>query len=340
MSNNYESYADVLESYMIAEEGILSGIKSVGKMAWKGLLRIIEIIKNGLNHIREKLRNLLSRKKKNNSKESKKEAINRLEEEKAKLQERLNALTAKTTDTYNKLNAENTKLRNDIKNRNEDVYWEKRKNYQNTANKNAAIARLKEEIAKKDEQIKSLKEQKDSMKYASFDSMCMKFISHVSMQINKANTALPRVISEAKKYDAQISNDDDAAESIYDKIEASVPTKSSGIWTNLYRSIKGSLPYVREDKRYIEFNSTLGRGFELLVTQGTATIDLLEKMVKEMKESDDNKPRTMYHWIISKITRDDGFIGMVQSSVSLANEILDCYSAHGVRYSRTVHDAI
>ena len=42
MSNNYESYADVLESYMIAEEGILSGIKKAGGFIFKKLKTIID----------------------------------------------------------------------------------------------------------------------------------------------------------------------------------------------------------------------------------------------------------------------------------------------------------
>ena len=44
--SNYESYADVLESYTIAEEGILSGIKKAGGFVFKKLIGIIrELIK-------------------------------------------------------------------------------------------------------------------------------------------------------------------------------------------------------------------------------------------------------------------------------------------------------
>ena len=347
--SNYESYADVLESYMIAEEGILSGIKAVGKMAWKGLLRIIEIIKTGLNHIREKLRKLLSRKKKNTSKESKKETINRLEEEKTKLEEKLNTLTAKTTDTYNKLNAENTKLsdenkklRKDIKDRDEDSYFEKRRNYQNITNKDAAIARLKEEIAKKDKEIKSLKAGIDSWKkdssYANFEKLCMTFISHVSMQNNKAYTALPKLINEAKKYDG-VESRRDILHEFSDKIEASVPTMASGNWSNIYKTIKYSyLPAVRENKKYIEFRQDIGRGFELLDSQCTQTIALLEKTVKELSASKDNNIALNY--IIMYISKEEGFIDMLRSSVSLSNKILDCYVSHDAHYMRTIHDAI
>ena len=365
--NNYESYADVLESYMIAEEGILSGIKAVGKMAWKGLLRIIEIIKTGLNHIREKLRKLLSRKKKNTSKESKKETINRLEEEKAKLEEKLNTLTAKTTDTYNKLNDENTKLsdenkklRKDIKDRDEDSYFQKRHNYQNITNKDAAIARLKEEnsknitnkdavitglkeeIAKKDKEIKSLKAGRDFWKedssYTNFERLCMTFISHVSMQNNKAYTALPKLINEAKKYDG-VESRRDIIFKFSDKIEASVPTMASGGWSNTYKTIKYSyLPAVRENKKYLEFRQDIGRGFELLVSQCTQTIALLEKTVKELSAAKDNNIALEY--IIMNISAEEGFIDMLRSSVSLSNEILDCYVSHDAHYMRTIYDAI
>ena len=345
--NNYESYADVLESYMIAEEGILSGIKAVGKMAWKGLLRIIEIIKTGLNHIREKLRKLLSRKKKNELKESKKETINRLEEEKAKLEERLNTLTAKTTDTYNKLNAENTKLsdenkklRKDIKDRDEDSYFEKRRNSQNIVEKDAVIARLKEEIAKKDKEIESLKESKDSQKmdrlYADFEKQCMTFISHVSMQNNKAYTALPKLINEAKKY-ADVESRRDIPYQFYDKINAAVPTMASGGWSHLYKTIKHNyLPSVRENKKYIDFKQDIGRGFEILVSQCNQTIQLLEKTVKELSANDN----VALSSIITHISAEEGFIDMLRSSVSLSNEILDCYVSHGASYMRGVYKAI
>ena len=342
--NIYESYADVLESYTIAEEGILSGIKTVGKIAWKGLLRIIEIIKTGLNHIREKLRKLLSRKKKNEPKESKKETINRLEEEKAKLEERLNALTTKTADTYNKMNAENTKLSDENeklrKDKKESEYWLKKLNSQNIVEKDAVIARLKEEIAKKDKEIESLKESKDSQKmdrlYVDFEKQCMTFISHVSMQNNKAYTALPKLINEAKKY-ADVESRRDIPYQFYDKINAAVPTMASGGWSHLYKTIKHNyLPSVKENKKYIDFKQDIGRGFEILVSQCNQTIQLLEKTVKELSANDN----VALSSIITHISAEEGFIDMLRSSVSLSNEILDCYVSHGVSYMRGVYKAI
>ena len=69
--SNYESYADVLESYMIAEEGILTGIKKAGGFIFKKLMGIIkELIK--------KVKELIGRFKKSGNKMSKKELIERL----------------------------------------------------------------------------------------------------------------------------------------------------------------------------------------------------------------------------------------------------------------------
>ena len=46
--NNYESYADVLESYMIAEEGILSKVAGAAKFIFKHFIEIIRNLKKAL----------------------------------------------------------------------------------------------------------------------------------------------------------------------------------------------------------------------------------------------------------------------------------------------------
>ena len=47
MENVY-SYADVLESYMIAEEGFGDAIKKAGKFVGKALYAVIRLIREGL----------------------------------------------------------------------------------------------------------------------------------------------------------------------------------------------------------------------------------------------------------------------------------------------------
>ena len=175
----------------------------------------------------------------------------------------------------------------------------------------------------------------------------MTFIALVSQQSNKAYTALPKLVAEAKKYDNKPRKDiydpDDESLDGYDfytKIQSSLPTMGSGQWSYLYKSLKYNyLDSLKHDAGYLEFSGNIGRGFENLVKESNKTIEYLENMVKDMNNNGaENNPA--YKIIIREITTKEGFIPMLQSSVNLANEILNCYTTHNVHIIHTVHDSI
>ena len=54
--NNYNSYADVLESYIIAEEGFMDKVKDAGKFVWKKLKDMINILIGKIKDLIGKIR--------------------------------------------------------------------------------------------------------------------------------------------------------------------------------------------------------------------------------------------------------------------------------------------
>ena len=66
MSNNYESYADVLESYMIAEEGIISSavkgaVSGLFTVVMRAINKLIEVIGNIRRKLRDSIRNTVDK---------------------------------------------------------------------------------------------------------------------------------------------------------------------------------------------------------------------------------------------------------------------------------------
>jgi len=366
------NYADVLESYIIydiAEEGFGEAIKKAGKFVGKVLLSIIQAIKRVLQGMVNKLRQLASRKN-GNKKESKNDLIERLDMEnrekanKIQMLERALKNQKDTTIMWEEAYKERSDRaakdgeRNlkELRQRNEELYSAnkendslKKDNSKLSEKKEKAtklIADLKKEIAANKEKIESIKKNANTEStYAKFRKTCLTFISHVTQQINKAYTVLPKLVAEAKKFDGadrkslHESKDGSYEDTFIDKRDSDLPTMASGNWSYLYKSLKFSyLPKVKENGGYLEWNYDIGRGFEILVKQATQTIEYLEKMVRDMNNGAENNPA--YKNIIQNITKDNGFIEMLRSSINLSNEILTCFVTHDKMIIHTIHDAI
>lgn len=210
------------------------------------------------------------------------------------------------------------------------------------------IASLKKQIADNEAKMEDAKNiEKKKSYYDKFQNTCMTFIALVSQQSNKAYTALPKLVAEAKKYDNKSRKDLDDRDDefpggydFYSKLQSFLPTMGSGQWSYLYKSLRYSyLDSLKQDAGYLEFSSGIGRGFENLVKESNKTIEYLENMVKDMNNRG-AKNNPAYKIIIREITMKEGFIPMLQSSVNLANEILNCYTSHNVHIVHTVHDSI
>ena len=342
MENVY-SYADVLESYMIAEEGFGDAIKKAGKFIGKALLSAIQFIKKAIQAMINKIRQIASRK--NSKKESKKDVIARLEKENeakaSKIKMLEDALRGKDTELSKK--SEEVKL---IKSTNEFIGKHNdelsKRNVKLSEKKERAtqmIAKLKKEIAR-NEEIKAKMDEDflNKNEIEQFKKVALSFVAHVSTQVNKAYTALPKLISSAKKFD-NTNDDDERIWKFLEEIESSLPTMSSGSWSSLYKKLKyNMIPEVKKDKSFIEWSGALGRSFEILIKQSLATVEYLEKMVKDI--SDESKTNKVYKSIISGITKSEGFIDMLKHSISLSNEILSCFEMHNELITHTIHDAV
>ena len=349
-------------------EGLTDKIKSAAKFIGKSLLAILRAIKSVILKIVEKIRALKSRKTKN---ESPKEAAARLAKENE-------ALKVKLSELESNLSAEkfqNEDLKYRMK-RNDDFYDESKKDMhddyermynlaKSESNKNKdltkkneelktkhdkatkMIASLKKQIAENDAEIASIKKaNQNKTYYENFRNTCVKFIALVSQQTNKAYTVLPKFVEKAKKYDNKVRkdilNDEDSTfeGGFFVELQSALPTMQSGSWSYLYKTLKYKyLEDVKKDPKYLEFTSDIGRGFEELVKESTQTITYLEKMVNDMNNTGaENNPA--YKMIISDIMEAEGFIGMLQSSINLSNEILNCYVAQNNHIIHTVHDSI
>ena len=367
------NYADVLESYIIydiAEEGFGEAIKKAGKFVGKVLLSIIQAIKRVLQGMVNKIRQLASRKN-GGKKESKNDMIERLSQENDEKTRKIQMLerALKNQKADSEMWEEAYKERSDraakdgernlkeLRQRNEELYSAnkendslKKDNSKLSEKKEKAtkmIADLKKEIAANKEKIESIKKNANTeSNYDEFKKASLKFISHVTQQINKAYTVLPKLVAEAKKFDGanrkalHESKDGSYEDTFIDKRNLDLPTMHSGNWSYLYKTLKFSyLPKVKEDKGFVKWDGEVGRGFEILIKQANQTIEYLEKMVKDMNNGGgENNPA--YKNIIQNITEDDGFIDMLRTSINLSNEILNCYVAHGERIIHTIYDAI
>ena len=341
------NYADTLESYLIpAEEGFMDGLKKVGKFIGKTLMTIIQLIRKALQSLISKIRELGSRR--NEKRESPKEAISRLEKENAELKNKIDYLERSLKD-------EHDAHQKDIRRAVSEILKDDKKINQLSDKKERAskmIADLKKQIEANDANMEAYKNSvKNESLYEAFQKTCLQFISHVSTQINKAYTVLPKFVADAKKYDGkskkELFDDDDDLDyafdrDFYSRLQSSLPTMSSGQWSYLYKSLRFSyLKRVQENPGYIKWDgSTLGRAFEILIKQSNQTIDYLEKMVKDINANEGSQNNPAYHYIISEITRDEGFIPMLRSSISISNEILMCFKTHDKYIIHTIHDAI
>lgn len=341
-----QNYADALESYLIpAEGGLMDKLKSAGKIIGKTLMAILQAIKKAIVLMATKVRELLSRK--NDKKESPKDAVNRLQSENDELKARIRQLEEDEQWQRDRANANEKKVHDtQVKMIKEVIKVEDKKE---RASK--MIADLKKQIESNEDKMEAYKKaEKNRDLYNRFQNAALTFIGHVSTQINKAYTALPKLVAEAKKYENKSRKDlhDDEYESdedyvydrgFYSKLQAALPTMSSGSWSYYYKTLKYSyLKRVQEEPGYLNFGGDMGRGFEVLIKQCTETIQYLEKMVKDINSGSENNPA--YKMIISEITRDEGFIHMLRSSINISNEILNCYKTHDKMIIHTVYDAI
>lgn len=350
-------------------EGLTDKIKSAASFIGRGLMEILRAIRRVLGIIINKVRALLSKK---GSKESPKDMVARLTKENEELKAKLSNLES----DFKSEKSQNEYLKEDMK-RDQDFYDESKKSMQKDfdnmyhlakdyqskskdlekknekleSKKDRAtkmIASLKKQIADNEAKMEDAKNiEKKKSYYDKFQNTCMTFIALVSQQSNKAYTALPKLVAEAKKYDNKSRKDLDDRDDefpggydFYSKLQSSLPTMGSGQWSYLYKSLRYSyLDSLKQDAGYLEFSSGIGRGFENLVKESNKTIEYLENMVKDMNNSGaENNPA--YKIIIREITMKEGFIPMLQSSVNLANEILNCYTSHNVHIVHTVHDSI
>ena len=362
----------LIEGEQIAvTEGLSDKIKSAAKFIGKTLLAVLRAIKNVILKIIEKIRALKSRK---NGNETPKEAAARLAKENEELKAKLSKLedelgSEKSKNETLKDNAKRDKefydtskkdlqedfdhmykLAKDANNKNKDLT---KKNETLESKKDRAtkmIASLKKQISDNEAKIENIKEaDKNKTYYDNFRKTCLTFIALVSQQTNKAYTVLPKFVEKAKKYNNKtrkdLLEDEEDEESInnidfYTELQRTLPTMRSGSWSSLYKTLKYTyLEKIKENPEYLQFTGDIGRGFEELVKQSTQTITYLEKMVNDMNNNGaENNPA--YKVIISDIMEAEGFIGMLQSSINLSNQILNCYVAQNNHIIHTVHDAI
>ena len=351
-------------------EGLTDKIKSAASFIGRGLMEILRAIRRVLGIIADKVRALLSKKR---SKESPKDMVARLTKENEELKAKLSNLESdfKSEKSQNETLKDNAKrdrefydaskkdlqedfnrmynLAKDANNKNKDLT---KKNETLESKKDRAtkmIASLKKQIVDNEAKMEEAKNiEKKKSYYAKFEKTAMAFIALVSQQCNKAYTALPKLVDEAKKYnnksrkDLYDTYDDESPDSydFYSMLQSSLPTMGSGQWGYLYKSLRYSyLDSLKQDSGYLEFSDSIGRGFENLVKESNKTIEYLENLVKNMNNiGAENNPA--YKMIIRNITMKEGFIPMLQSSVNLANEILNCYTIHNVHIIHTVDDSI
>lgn len=323
-------------------EGLTDKIKSAAKFIGKTLLAVLRAIKSVILKIVEKIRALKSRKDGN---ESPKEAAARLTKENEELKAKLSKLESDLSSEK----FQNETLKDRMK-RNKDLA---KKNETLESKKDRAtkmIASLKKQISDNEAKIENIKEaDKNKTYYDNFRKTCLTFIALVSQQTNKAYTVLPKFVEKAKKYNNKTrkdlledEEDEDSINNIdfYTELQQTLPTMRSGSWSSLYKTLKYTyLEKIKENPEYLQFTGDIGRGFEELVKQSTQTITYLEKMVNDMNNNGaENNPA--YKVIIRDIMKAEGFIGMLQSSINLSNQILNCYVAQNNHIIHTVHDAI
>ena len=324
------NYAEVLEGYLIADEGLIDGINKVGKAIGGALLAAVAFIRKIIASIANKVRTLISRKNKGEKPE---DIIARLKKDNDRL--------AQQVKIYSEMAHNNAVRAGQI---DRDAHYRSvaaAKEFGKISDKKERatklIVELKKKIAANEEKIQSLEKQKsESNKIAQFEKTAYQFLTHCNSQMVKAYSVLPKLISDAKSKNVRI--DSDEGDNVYERIQAELPTMASGSWSYLAASLTRTyLPLVEENSAYITFNGDLGRAYEVFIKQANNTIDHLEKIAKENQDYGDNK---FYKMIIRSLTKEEGFIPMLKRSANIANRILNCYTKHNEFITHTVYDAL
>ena len=361
-----QNYADVLESYLIAEEGFGDVLKKVGGAVAKGFRAALAFIRKILGAIAQKIRAIFSKKKKDNG--SSEDAKSRLEKENEEMRKKIAYLEKMVNDKDDEIKDKETLTRNQadaIKSRDDQIAAAKNeKEYsedvsRNTFNKlldtqqslkkesgkheraTKMIAELKKQISANEEKMKKMeKNASNKAFFARFEQIFYQFTTLVSTQINKGYAELPKIIQQAKAA-GNVKTDEDGDEiweDIDEEIHDKIPTMHSGSWSNLYKNLRYSfLPEIQKTpKEFLEFNSRLGNACELVVTQGNKCIEYLENLAGQLKDEDNDRISD----IVRQLSKGEGFIDMLKSSVNLMNQILNCYSANDISIIHTVHDTL
>lgn len=288
---------------LIATEGIGEKIKNAAKFIGKGLMNILHAIRKVLSIIVNKLKALISNKRK---KESPKEAVVRITKEN-------NELKAKLSKLKNSLRKGSN---NNVRKANEAFEFSKDQT-------TGMIAALEKKIARNEVKLADLKKVYNQMDYYDdFRGDCIEFVELVNKSIRIVRSYLPKIVNDAKKYDNRGPAEDLSLNELYNIDYMIMATHRPSKWPKLYESLTENFDKVKYLFKYANIESNLTNGFQNLVKESTQTIDYLENMVKNMNNNPDNPA---YRMIISNLTGNSGFVPMLQSSINLANKILNGY---------------
>lgn len=326
----YDSYADVLESYMIAEEGIMDKIKSAGKVIFETVRKVLRAIKEGLLKIVNKLKSLGKKDSNNNTNSTTKNTSNPREEE-MRLKQENEELKRQYNYNLRKLLSRETGYINEninLKSKLNSAENDKRELNYSLKNRDAKIKELKDQISENNAKIEELTKSKNqtsssnSFNFANeLNKELARFVSIVTVQNNKACMALPKIINKIKS-STNISEDE--YYDIYDMIENSLKI---GGWDESYKKLKYSyLPKIKENDYSLIGDLYLKRTCSEFVKQTTTIIDHLEKTVSQFEDiynnSSSDYQKKLSKITISSLTKEEGTIYLLQLSVSLVNSIL------------------
>ena len=322
-----QNYADVLEGYLIpAEEGFGDVLKKVGGAVLTGFKTALAFIRKILGVIAQKIRSIFSKKEK---KETPKEAKERLEKEKAELEKRI---------TYLEDAVNSGKFKNEQLEKEKDVIAGKHER----ATK--MIADLKDQLNAKDEQISNLKKSKvDSEFVLRFQKTTITFVTHVSMQITKAYSELPKFVENARA--AGNFKINERGEEVLEKFDRErmykMPGTNSGRWRALYASLTGTyIPKIKDENigfSVFANSDLLAAACDLMVKNADKCISYLEDFAKSVEG---NSMNDRERDILSDISEQGGFIDMLKRSITLTNEILTLHESSGYIYDSNRYEAI
>ena len=313
-------------------------------------MKVLEVIKRGLAWIVKKVRALFA--SKNKDQDSSKSVVERLSKENEELKKKVAYLEKTYSESKKESDDEisfQKKLHDSTKQLAKDKIDELKKDNEKIASKKERatkmIADLKKQIKENETKMDEYKKSTSSKRnYDAFYKEALGFITHVTTQVNKAYTLLPKIAEQAKntsndEHQRRRRIDDDSDDSKYSNTEIHelIPAMCSGQWSYLYKSLRYTwLPRIKNDNAYLSWKGDLGRAFEIMVKQSNDAIEYIEKTIKSL---DSDKDKEAVQFFIRCINRNEGFLDMLRSSVSLANEILNVFTEQDVWITHNVHDS-